>query len=69
MSELVREALRRYRQQELAEAGPSSAWARAVAALRADAEEKGSGTLTERQINREIAAVRRRTVRKRVRKS
>ena len=64
MSELVREALRRYQQQQV-EAGPSSAWARALAALRADAEEKGANKLSQRQINREIAAVRRQASRKR----
>jgi Arc/MetJ-type ribon-helix-helix transcriptional regulator len=58
MSELMREALRRYtedsaRQQKLAELGV------AVATLREEAAATGAAKLTMRQINAEVAAARR----------
>jgi Arc/MetJ-type ribon-helix-helix transcriptional regulator len=60
MSELIREALRRYQQPQTPAATPVSEWATALARLRADAEAKGTTRLSNRAINREIAAVRKR---------
>lgn len=56
MSELVREALRRYHQQN--DAGLTSPLAIALAALQANALASGS-SLSKREIDAEIAAVRR----------
>jgi Arc/MetJ-type ribon-helix-helix transcriptional regulator len=55
MSELVREALRRYQQPS----GLESPLAIALADLRADARLKGTSKLSKHQIDAEIAAVRR----------
>lgn len=65
MSELVREALRRYQQQRTVESSPVSSWATALAKLRDDALAKGSHKLSRREIDSEIAAVRRRSRKKR----
>jgi Arc/MetJ-type ribon-helix-helix transcriptional regulator len=69
ISELVREALRRYQQQRrLEDAGRSltaaSPLAAALAAVRQDAKAKGTDRLTMREINAEIAAYRREQRRK-----
>ena len=60
MSELMREALRRYQQQE--EQRPSPAALRelsaAIALLRAEAKDKGLDKLNKREINAEITAAR-----------
>lgn len=56
MSELVREALRRY---ELNAPAPPTTFAEALRLLREDAQQKGTDKLTSRDINREIEAVRR----------
>lgn len=56
MSELVREALRRY--ESMLTPAPASL-ADAVRLLREDARRKGADQLTARDINAEIAAVRR----------
>ena len=69
MSELMREALRRYQQpsvvldvreyiRQLAPTPP------AYQAIRQDAKAKGADKLTPRQINREVAAVRRQNAEK-----
>ena len=64
MSELMREAFRRYQQEE--EFRPSSAalryFASAVAALREDAKKKGLDKLTMRDIDAEVVAYRREQV-------
>jgi Arc/MetJ-type ribon-helix-helix transcriptional regulator len=69
ISELVREALRRYQQQRRVEdAGlfvtTSSPLAAALAAVRKDAKAKGTDRLTMREINSEIARYRREQRRK-----
>ncbi len=56
MSELFREALRRYERESLT--APTS-FAEAVRLLREDARAKGTDRLSPREINAEIAAVRR----------
>ena len=67
MSELVREALRRYQEQQRPrEIRPSpSSLAAALAELRADAKSKGTNRLTMRQINAEITQARRQQDQKR----
>lgn len=59
MSELVREALRRYQQPSAT--GNVPEWAAALSRLRANAEARGTNKLSTRAINREIAIVRRRS--------
>jgi hypothetical protein len=61
MSELVREALRRY---EVNAPSPPTTLAEALRLLREDAHEKGTDKLTMREINREIEAARRERRRK-----
>ena len=56
MSELVREALRRYEQVPMS--APATL-AEAIRLLGEDARERGVNTMTMREINAEIAAVRR----------
>jgi Arc/MetJ-type ribon-helix-helix transcriptional regulator len=56
MSELVREALRQYERMLLP---PPTNLGEAIRLLREDARKKGADRLTTREIDREIAAVRR----------
>ncbi len=62
MSELVREALRRYRQDQKTEPKPQRINTELLAALRAvqeDARRSGLSKMTQREIDAEIAAYRR----------
>ena len=74
MSELMREALRRYQQPRVSFDASEYIISRiaptplALEAIRQDAKAKGTDKLTEQQINREVAAVRRKNDKKNVAK-
>ncbi len=58
MSELVREALRRYEETSAASGAARTAFSLALKAIQEDATKKGLNRLSLREINAEIAAVR-----------
>ncbi|MGH9480658.1 MAG: ribbon-helix-helix protein, CopG family [Terriglobales bacterium] len=64
MSELIREALRRYEDNAVSAAAARAAFSLALKAVREDAERKGVNRLSLREINAEVAAVRRARSRK-----
>ncbi|HVA62582.1 MAG TPA: ribbon-helix-helix protein, CopG family [Terriglobales bacterium] len=64
MSELVREALRRYEESAASAGADRAAFALALKAVQQDAARKGVNRLSLREINAEIAAVRKERSRK-----
>lgn len=64
MSELVREALRRYEEEVVSTGAARAAFAMALEAVQKDAARKGVQGLSLRQINAEVAALRKARSRK-----